>query len=129
MNSFPSLQSYISRPPRPRFQYPNNNTGPVQILPLFSVLCTNTRAVCKVRELTLLIQVGTLWSFGDGLLFEVPPLASDALLTTLHPLFEISRSGLYGGNSNGVPPIHFFQTEHRIQFRSRPHVISGLFQP
>jgi rRNA maturation protein Nop10 len=29
------------------------------------------------------------------------------------------RSGLYGGCSNGVPPIHFFQAEHRIQFRSR----------
>jgi hypothetical protein len=25
---------------------------------------------------------------GDGLFFEVPPLASEALLTTLHPLFE-----------------------------------------
>jgi hypothetical protein len=30
-----------------------------------------------------------------------------------------TRSGLYGGCSNGVPPIHFFQAEHRIQFRSR----------
>jgi hypothetical protein len=29
-----------------------------------------------------------LWRCGDGLLFEVPPLASDALLTTLHPLLE-----------------------------------------
>jgi hypothetical protein len=32
--------------------------------------------------------VGTLWRCGDGLFFEVPPLASDALLTTLHPLLE-----------------------------------------
>jgi hypothetical protein len=31
-----------------------------------------------------------------------------------------ARSGLYGGCSNGVPPIHFFQAEHRIEFRSRP---------
>jgi hypothetical protein len=31
-----------------------------------------------------------------------------------------ARSGLYGGCSNGVPPIHFFQVEDRIQFRSRP---------
>jgi hypothetical protein len=31
---------------------------------------------------------GTLWKCGDGLFFEVPPLASDALLTTLHPLLE-----------------------------------------
>jgi hypothetical protein len=30
------------------------------------------------------------------------------------------RSVLYGGCSDGVPPIHFFETEHRIQFRSRP---------
>jgi hypothetical protein len=91
------------------------------------------RAVCKVRGLALLLRVGTLWRCGDGLFFEAPPLASDALLTTLHPLlenvlqtvdhFEIScfgapfswlekpkkshgaRSGLYGGCSNGVPPI------------------------
>jgi hypothetical protein len=35
----------------------------------------------------LLLRVGTLWC-GDGLFFEVPPLASDALLTTLHPLLE-----------------------------------------
>jgi hypothetical protein len=39
-----------------------------------------------------------------------------------------ARSGLYGGCSNGVPPIYFFQAEHRPQFRSPPHVISGLFQ-
>jgi hypothetical protein len=31
-----------------------------------------------------------------------------------------ARSGLYGGCSNWVPPIHFFQAEHRIEFRSRP---------
>jgi hypothetical protein len=29
-----------------------------------------------------------LWRCGDGLFFEIPPLASDALLTTLHPLLE-----------------------------------------
>jgi hypothetical protein len=103
-----------------------------------------TRAICKVRGFTLLLRVGTSWRCGDGLFFEVTPFASDALLTTLHPLlenvlqtvdhFEISflgaqfswleksrnrmgrRSGLYGGCSNGVPPIHFFQAEHRIQF-------------
>jgi hypothetical protein len=31
-----------------------------------------------------------------------------------------ARSGLYGGCCKGVPPIHFFQAEHRIQFKSRP---------
>jgi hypothetical protein len=30
------------------------------------------------------------------------------------------RSGLYGGCSDGVPPIHFFQAEHRIEFKSHP---------
>jgi hypothetical protein len=34
-----------------------------------------------------------MWRCGDGLFFEVPPLARDALLTTLHPLLE---------NVNGV---------------------------
>jgi hypothetical protein len=48
----------------------------------------NTRAGCKVRGLTLLLRVWTLWRCGDSLFFEVPPLASDALRTTLHPLLE-----------------------------------------
>jgi hypothetical protein len=62
-----------------------------------------TWAVCKVLGLTLLLRVGTWWRCSDGLFFEVPPLASDALLTTLHPLlgnvpqtidhFEISCLG------------------------------------
>jgi hypothetical protein len=46
------------------------------------------RVVCKVRGPTLLFRVRTLWRCGDGLFLEVPPLASDALLTTLHPLLE-----------------------------------------
>jgi hypothetical protein len=46
------------------------------------------RAVCKVRKFNLLLQVGTSSRCGDGLFFEVPPLASDALLTTLHQLLE-----------------------------------------
>jgi hypothetical protein len=48
----------------------------------------STRAVCKVRGLTLLLRVGTLWRCGDGLFLEVHPLVSDALITTLHPLLE-----------------------------------------
>jgi hypothetical protein len=47
-----------------------------------------TRAVCKVRGLTLLLRVGNLWRCGDVLFFEVSPLSSDAFLTTLHPLLE-----------------------------------------
>jgi hypothetical protein len=37
-----------------------------------------------------------------------------------------ARSELYGGCSNGVPPIHFFQAEHKIQFRSRPMRFLGF---
>jgi hypothetical protein len=33
-------------------------------------------------------KFGTLWRCGDGLFFEVPPLASDAFLTTLQPLIQ-----------------------------------------
>jgi hypothetical protein len=29
-----------------------------------------------------------LWRSGDGLFFKVPPLARDALLAMLHPLFK-----------------------------------------
>jgi hypothetical protein len=64
-----------------------------------------TRAVWKFRGLTL-FWVGTLWRCGDGIFFEVPPLASDALLTTLHPLFQNvladrwSRPMLFLGFSN-----------------------------
>jgi hypothetical protein len=36
----------------------------------------------------LLLRVGTLWRCGDSLFFEVRLLASDALLTTLHPLVD-----------------------------------------
>jgi hypothetical protein len=37
-----------------------------------------------------------------------------------------ATSGRYGGCSNGVPPIHFFRAEHRIQFRSRPMRFRGF---
>jgi hypothetical protein len=47
-----------------------------------------TRVVCKVLGLGLLLRDGTSWRCGDGLFFDVPPMASDALLTTLHPLLE-----------------------------------------
>jgi hypothetical protein len=37
-----------------------------------------------------------------------------------------ASSGLYGGCSNGVPPIHLFQSEHRFQFESRPMRFLGF---
>jgi hypothetical protein len=59
-----------------------------QIKAYFGISSRNTCAVCKVRGLILLLQVGTLWKCGDSLFFEVPPLARNALLTALHPLLE-----------------------------------------
>jgi hypothetical protein len=47
-----------------------------------------TGAIWKVRGLTVLLRVETYWRCGDCLFFKVPPLASDALLTMLHPLLE-----------------------------------------
>jgi hypothetical protein len=37
-----------------------------------------------------------------------------------------ARSELYGGCSNVVPPINFFQAEYKIQFRSRPMWFLGF---
>jgi hypothetical protein len=37
---------------------------------IFTLLLNYTRAVCKVRGLTLLLRVGTLWRCGDGLFFR-----------------------------------------------------------
>jgi hypothetical protein len=37
-----------------------------------------------------------------------------------------ARFGLHDGCFDGVPPIHFFQAEHRIQFRSRPHAFPAM---
>jgi len=34
--------------------------------------------------------------------------------------------GMYSGCSNGVPPMHSFQAEHRIQFRSHPMRFLGF---
>jgi hypothetical protein len=112
----------------------------------------------KVRGLTLLLRVGTLCRCGDGLFFEVSPLASDALLSALHPLLEnalqtvdhfkilASELPFHGWKSPEIAwagqdldcmadvlmgfHIHYFQAEYRVQFRSRPaHAMSGLFQP
>jgi hypothetical protein len=51
------------------------------------MMAEQLRAVRKVRGLTLLLRIGTLWRCGD-FFFELPPLASDALLTTPHPLLR-----------------------------------------
>jgi hypothetical protein len=114
------------------------------------------RTVWKVRGLTLLLQVGTLWRCDDGVFFEVLPLASDAVLTTPHPLlenvlqtvdhFEISCLGapfsrLEKPRNRMGRDLHCLadvlmkfhrsilpsRTQNSIQ--TSPHAISGLFQP
>jgi hypothetical protein len=44
--------------------------------------------VFRIHGLTLLLRVEILWRCDDGLFFEVPPLASNALPTKLHPLLK-----------------------------------------
>jgi hypothetical protein len=82
------------------FSSPNNlniKTYKTIILPVvlyecktssFTLIEEHTRAVCKVRGLILLLWVGNLWKWGDGLFSELPPLASDSHFTTLHTLLE-----------------------------------------
>jgi hypothetical protein len=55
---------------------------------VFFAIFIYTRAICKVCGLTLLFRDGTLCRCGDGLFFEIPPLASDAFLSALHPILE-----------------------------------------
>jgi hypothetical protein len=51
------------------------------------------RVILKVCDLTLLLQARTVWRCGDSLFIQAPPLASDALLTTPHPLLKnVKRS-------------------------------------
>jgi len=117
-------------------------------------LISYMRDIWKVSALTLLLQVGTLCRCHDGLFFKVPALASDPLPTTLpstswkhtaerwslqylpwSSLFMVGkaqklhgvRSGMYGGCSNGVPLIHFFQAKHQNQFKSQPMQFLGFF--
>jgi hypothetical protein len=95
-----------------------------------------------------------LWRCGDGLFFELPPLASDVLLTTLHPLlenvmltfdhFEISWLGApfswleksRGRDLDCMADV--LMGFHRSTFSKpntefnsdlAPHAISGLFHP
>jgi hypothetical protein len=111
-----------------------------------------TRAVCKFRGLTFLSESGicggavTLFrsiSLGKWCTsYNAPPTSqkrdadrwslrnflsrSSLFMVGKAQKLHVARSGLYGGCSNGVPPIHFSQAEHRIQFRSRPMKFLGF---
>jgi hypothetical protein len=92
------------------------------------------RAVWKVRGLTLL-RVRTSWRCNDGLFFEVPPLPSDALLTTLHPLLEnvLQTQKSHGARSDlnsvfGLEKVDQWNPirTSAIQSRSRPMRFLGI---
>jgi hypothetical protein len=69
-----------------------------------------TRAVCKVRGLTLWLRVGTSWRCGDGLFFEVPPLASDILLKMLHFSETCCRPSITSKYLASELPFHIWKS-------------------
>jgi hypothetical protein len=77
--------------------------------------CTSYNAPPTYRK-----RAADRWSLRNFL--PRSPLFIVGKAQTLHE----ARSGLYGECSNGVPPIHFFQAEHRIQLRSRPMRFLGF---
>jgi hypothetical protein len=116
------------------------------IFALFNNAFSITRSVWKVRGLALLLRVGNLWRCGDGL--EVPPpLASDALLTTLHPLLEnvLQTVDHFEISCIGAPFSWFEKPRNRMgrdldcmldvlsrtqkSIQTSPHAISGPSQP
>jgi hypothetical protein len=86
------------------------------------------RTVCKVRGLTLLLRAGTLWRCGDGLFFEVPPLASDALLTKLHPFLEdvLQTVDNFEISGLGVPFSRLEKVRNRMGERCELNSVFGL---
>jgi hypothetical protein len=69
--------------------------GGLLLQAVIAVICARTflhqetrGPFAKFVDSLYLLRVETLWRCGDGLFSEVPPLVSDALLTTLHPLLE-----------------------------------------
>jgi hypothetical protein len=86
---------------------------------LYVNLLDNTRAVWKVRGIALLLGVRTLWRCGDGLFFEVPPLASDALLTMFHSLLEdvlqtFCRKRHEGSGTGGFDLLNIFHVRFSV---------------
>jgi hypothetical protein len=98
-----------------------------------------TRAVCKVRGLTLLFRVGTVWRCGDGLFSH--PLLENVLqdfdnfeISCLFTVRKAQKS--YGARSElnsvfGLEKLDQWSPIRTtaIQSRSHPHAISELFQP
>jgi hypothetical protein len=86
------------------------------------------RAVCKVPGLALLLRVGTWWRCGDDLFFELPPLESGALLTTLHPLIEnvLQTVDHFEISCLGAPFSWLEKPRNRMKARSELNSVFGL---
>jgi hypothetical protein len=69
-----------------------------------------------------------LWRCDDGLFFEVPSLASDALLTTLHPLLENMLQAVdhFEISYLGAPFSWLEKPRNRMGARSELNSVFGL---
>jgi hypothetical protein len=69
-----------------------------------------------------------MWRCGNGLFSEVPPLASDALLTTLHPLLENVRQTVdhFEMSCLGAPFSRLEKPGNRMGARSELNSVFGL---
>jgi hypothetical protein len=95
---------------------------------MYACMHACTRDVCKVRGLILLLRVGTLWRCDDGLFFEVPPLASGALLTTFHPLLEnvLQTVDHFEISFLGAPFSWLEKPRNRMEVRSELNSMVGF---
>jgi hypothetical protein len=57
-----------------------------------------------------------VWKCGDGLFYEVPPVASDIRLTTLHPLLEnvLQTVDHFGISCLGTPILRLEKPRNRM---------------
>jgi hypothetical protein len=92
---------------------PSRNFLKVRSLSLFRSTSRGKRCSCYNAPPTSRKRAADRWSLWNFLPWSSLFMVGKAQKS------HGTRYGLYGGCSNGVPPIHFFQVEHRIQFRYR----------
>jgi hypothetical protein len=93
---------------------PSRNFMEVRWRSLFRSTCLGKRCTSYNAPPTSRKRAADRWSLRN-FLFQ-----SFLLMVGKVQISHGTRSGPYGGCSNGVPPIHFFQVENRIKFRSCP---------
>jgi hypothetical protein len=94
---------------------------------------TSSRSRCKehiarIGEMRSAYTRGPLEKFVDSPYYSESEICGGAVTVSFSKYFPWhgARSGLYDGYSNGLSPIHFFQAEKRIQFKSRPMQFLGF---